>query len=433
MQDNYPHEFDEQFISQAWLEMRRLLDKEMPVQQKRRPAWRLWLLGGLLLLAVLAGSAYYFFRPAPAATAPTAGLEHPSDKSPDARPAEEAHTSGLNGLAANENSPSTKLPQPAGQAGTARPLAGKIPGREAPAEREVHPLVLTPYPGAAAKQQMNNADNRKEPAEAAALPSGQLAGNEKAGQLFIPLAPLGSAPVSFLPYSRQEALLGLALPVHKRPAVLRLALEGSAYFPAFSTPESFGGGLVLEARPRASQLYWRTGVFFRAYEQGLRVGENAIRLENSSVKIPQPDGSLANAQNRLIAYSTIGRSDYLQLPLLAGFQWKPRLAFEGGIQLGFLLSSKAESSWSLSPESSTPTPGMPQPENNSIYKFGESSGKQELNGTSLDIIAGLAYRPSARTSLRLAYQHGLSDILKSSGQAAHIRGLQLSVAYYLAP
>jgi len=432
MQDNYPHEFDEQFISQAWLEMRRLLDKEMPLRQKRRPAWWLWLLGGLLL-AVLAGSAYYFFRPGPAATAPTAGLELPADNGPDARPSEETRTSGRNGLAADENSPSAKRPQPAGQAGTARPPGEKKPGREAPSEREVHPLISTPHPVAAAKQQIKREDSQQGQDIAAALPTGQPAGNEKAGQLFIPPAPLGSTPVSFLPYSRQEVLSGLIRPACKRPALLRLALEGSGYFPAFSTPGGFGGGLALEARPRASQLYWRTGVFFRTYEQGLRVEENAIRLENSSIKIPQPDGSLANAQNRLIAYSTIGRSHYLQLPLLAGLQWKPRLAFEAGIQLGFLLSSKAESSWRLSPESSTPTPGMPQPENNSIYKFGESSGKQELNGTSLDIIAGLAYRPSARTSLRLAYQHGLSDILESPRQAAHIRGLQLSVAYYLAP
>ena len=49
MQDNYPQEFDEQFIDEAWLKMHQLLDKEMPVQPKRRAAGWLWFLAYMLI------------------------------------------------------------------------------------------------------------------------------------------------------------------------------------------------------------------------------------------------------------------------------------------------------------------------------------------------------------------------------------------------
>ncbi|HQU58040.1 MAG TPA: hypothetical protein PLU64_02565, partial [Saprospiraceae bacterium] len=68
MQDNYQHEFDEQFVNQAWVQMSQLLDQEMPVKGKRRSIFLLWWLLGALAIALAGWSIYYYshYQSAPA-------------------------------------------------------------------------------------------------------------------------------------------------------------------------------------------------------------------------------------------------------------------------------------------------------------------------------------------------------------------------------
>lgn len=419
MQDNYQHEFDEQFIGQAWQEMRRLLDKEMPVRHKRRPAWWLWLSGGFLLLALLAGSAYFLFRPAPMAPAvaprPIAGQERGVDKSRDKKTPE----SGLSTESEAFSSRDENLPPRARNGGNE--LQG-IPARRAQALLYAAPVlqksdnILTGAREEKKTQQGSLAAENPGPTTLSdqRLPAPAFLKNQR--------APL-------LPYAGGENFSVSSTPLRKRPAALRLALEGSAFFSALSFPDGYGGGLALEARPHSSRIYWRSGAFFRTFNQNLKTEENRLRLENSAIKIPQADGSLANSTSTLLAHTAISRTQYIQLPLTAGFQWKPRLAVEAGLQFGILASAVGQSSWSLKNEENL-SPGGPQPGNNTLYRFDKGPASQSLNHTALDLIAGLAYRPSAHTSIRLYYQYGLSDILAGPGQKAYMRGLQLSVAYY---
>ena len=57
MQDKPNIEIDGQFVDSAWEEMQKMLDAEMPVQQKgrRKPLLWLWLLLGLVATGVGAG------------------------------------------------------------------------------------------------------------------------------------------------------------------------------------------------------------------------------------------------------------------------------------------------------------------------------------------------------------------------------------------
>lgn len=432
MQDNNPKEFDEQFIDQAWLEMKQLLDKEMPVQPKRRVAGWLWLLAGLLLLFMLAGSGYCLFRssdnPEPAASLsyPNASLDNNN----------RAETQGKNkGLPSEPEAGSRIHKTSHGSKPNVAPL--KSSGKNASQKGLSSPSLFTPplqpdegdkedWKGSGSQvfEKVNARDNTVDARNKKAAPSA-----EQKPWVILPALP--SEQISCLsPPAEEEWPEGLPGPIlSRRPGMLRLAVEGGAFFLGRSVPDGLSAGLALEARPPGKRFYWRAGAFLRWYEHELNPAGNELLLENSFSKDPQPDGSFVNRASKLVAGATINNSRYIQFPLLAGYQWKPRLAVEAGIQAGFLLNSDATSKWELVNEASSP--GNPGSENNTIYQFKKGARSYNLNGTSLDAVAALAFRSSGRSSLRLSYQYGLTDILSSPRDKAYLRGLQLSLAWRL--
>ncbi len=69
MQDNrLQKEKDPAFEDKAWMDMRRLLDKEMPVQKKERSILWWWGSAGILILLVLLGSLFVFLNKKQAST-----------------------------------------------------------------------------------------------------------------------------------------------------------------------------------------------------------------------------------------------------------------------------------------------------------------------------------------------------------------------------
>ena len=428
MQDNYPQEFDEHFIDEAWLKMHQLLDKEMPVQPKRRAAWWLWLLAGLLLLVILGGAGYYLYHsskspePSSSVALPTASLEgHVDAAQADLQPKSQGSLSEQKGNGIQNTSPEQTKAEMAGPkvvSDTERQSIKPISSFDTRLEEE------TTY---------SNNLAIKEPVEGRNAPVAQpyeLVGPKAANNR-------GLSPLTFLPEKADQIRPntkevhsdGLPQPTYRKPAVLKLAAEGGAYFSGASAPDGLSAGLALESRPRKSRFYLRTGAFFRLYKEELKTEENMLHLENTFSKAPQPDGSVVNSTSKLSASSIITAARYIQFPLTAGYQMSPRLSLEAGLQAGVLLSSDATSSWRLIDQPNTSQ--GPRQEDNTIFEFKHGAGNDKLNRTSLGLIAGIAYRPGLRTSLRLSYQYGLSDILASSREKAYIRRLHLSIAYYI--
>ncbi|MCO6476157.1 MAG: outer membrane beta-barrel protein [Phaeodactylibacter sp.] len=438
MQDKYPQEFDEQFINQAWLNMKQLLDQEMPVHPNQRPAWWPWLLAGLLLLSTLVGGAYYFYQKGlraktdDTAPLPIASYENPSEKAASQQaPGTIASSQDLTGEQESVIKPEAA---PSADAHSGKE-AEKTTGRKITSSNDRYPAIpnlpLSPGPvssanPAAAMQSESHGKQTEVIATANAVPP---AGNRR-WEAPLALLPLSQPDPLPMPTATYTATAGRQLSPPSNPLMLSLATEGGAIFLGRSFVDGLGGGLALEARRRNNRLYWRAGAFFRSYNPEAATAGQAFRQENSSSKEVQPDGSLANSRSLLYSTTTITNTSYLQFPLSAGFQWKPGLAFEAGLQAGFLLSGKANNTWSLD-NSQSSAAGGGQPARPEIFEFRRENARNRLAPAAVDIFAGLVYRPGARSSLRVFYHFGLSDILAAEQDQAFLRGINMSMAYYI--
>lgn len=428
MQDNYPQEFDEQYIDQAWSEMKKLLDKEMPVQPNRRAAGWLWLLAGFLLAALMGGGAYFLLQPvkneAPPSSppAPTAQLELPAGQ-------QRAGEAGQKAAVAPEQNSGTGKEAPAGitRHDSAKQRRAGTTGRSMTTPWLPEAPALPDIPNGRGPEAEKGAGPAPAPKNPTSL-SRETTGKARAWPQINSLPALPGKNLAVAETQKEQAA-GLPYPVYRQPGLFRVAAEGSAFWLGHSAADGLGIGLAVEAHPRRSRLYARAGAFFRSYRPRLATESSVLRLENSFSKIPQPDGSLANSNSELASSTAVEAARYVQVPLVAGFQWRPRLAFEAGIQAGFLVSSTTASTWKLNNQAGSSS--GPQQENNTIFETSKGPGAPLLNTASLDVIAGLAYRPSERTSLRLYWQYGLADVFVSARNEAYLRGLSLSFSYYL--
>lgn len=427
MQDNYPQEFDEQYIGQAWSEMKKLLDKEMPVQTNRRAAGWLWLLAGFLLPVLMGGGAYFLSQsvknetPPSSPPGPTAQVELPASR-------HQAGEAGQKAAAVPEQNSGTGKEALAGitrNHSAKQRRAGA--GRSIPTLRLPEAPPLPDIPNGRGLEAEKGAGQAPAPENTTSL-SRETAGKTRAWPQInsLPAHPVENLAVA---ETQKEQATGLPYPVFRQPGLFRVAAEGSAYWLGYSAADGLGAGLAVEVRPRRSRLYARTGAFFRSYRPKLGTESSVLRLENSFSKIPQPDGSLANSNSELASSTAVEAARYIQVPLLAGYQWRPRLALEAGIQAGFLVSSTTASIWKLNNQAGSSS--GPQQEDNTIFETSKGAGAPLLNTASLDVIAGLAYRPAERTSLRLYWQYGLADVFGSARDEAYLRGLSLSFSYYL--
>lgn len=428
MQDNYPQEFDEQYIDQAWSEMKKLLDKEMPVQPRRRAAGWLWLLAGFLLAALIGGGAYFILQSAKSAAppssppGPTAQLELPAGR-------QRAGEARQKEAVAQEQTSGTGKEGPAGipRNDSAKQRRAGTTGRSITTLRLPETPALPDIPNGRGPEAEKGAGQATAPENTTSLPRETTIKTRAWPQInSLPAHPGKNLAVA---EAQKEQATGLPHPVFRQPSLFRVAAEGSAYWLGYSAADGLGAGLAVEAHSRKNRLYARTGAFFRSYRPKLVTESSVLRLENSFSKIPQPDGSLANSNSELASSTAVEAARYVQIPLLAGFQWRPRLAFEAGIQAGFLVSGTTASTWKLNNQAGSSS--GPQQENNTIFETSKGAGAHLLNTASLDVIAGLAYRHSERTSLRLYWQYGLADVFVSARDEAYLRGLSLSVSYYL--
>ena len=422
MQDNYPQEFDEQFISEAWLKMRQLLDKEMPVQPKRRAAWWLWLLAGFLFVAV-AGGAFFLLNkgadsPPPFHDRPVAGLEQQSAGGSPGTPKEPGSMNKVQDQKAEAQFPGKN-------AGALSTATLREPGAEAPKalSSEGNNPQATAFSESKERKDTPKGFDAGDTIENKGIVTGPVEKENQpvtSGKSLIPALPLERSSISkILPYSETSGESPLASIQAKKPRIFRAAIEGEGYYLAHSAPGGMGAGLALEFHPVNSRLYLRSGVFYRSYQPEATTAERSFQHQ------------LANDINQLSSSTEAAVARYIQLPLTGGFQWTPRFALEAGVQAGQLLYSRTISKWSLENQGSSS--GSPQQIKNTIYKFGQNKGNGLLRATSFDIIAGLAYRPGTRTSLRLHYQYGLANMLNSEQDEAYIRGLKLSLSYYIIP
>ena len=431
MQDNYPQEYDEQFIGQAWSNMKELLDQEMPVKRRKPVAWWLWLSAGLVLLLSLSGAGYYLFQAGkasatPAATPPNTELSSPVAKqlqeSPPQNQPQEASQIGSKGEALTV--------QKKKKATTSNPNIKKHLSSAITEGTFISPLQATSEVSASALAITKNIQDDVLPSTPESVNNPSTSAFELA-KWDLPVIPsLEASIVASKSAVQGDVMKSIQRPQIKKQVQVLFSAEGRTAFLLQNNGYGLGVGLGMEARPENSRLYGRFGLFAQSYQVDIVAEEKAFLLENSFVKIPQPGGGLENERNRLSSRSSIQELQYIQLPLTVGFQVMPQLSVETGVQAGLLISSRTANSWSLNNDPNALT--GPGTSDQQLYEFNHNGPTLQLNNTSLDFLAGLAFQPGQRTNFRLYYQHGFSRLTGDSLNKVHLQGVQFSFAYYLA-
>ena len=427
MQDNYQHEFDEQFVNQAWAQMNQLLDQEMPVKGKRRPIFWLWWLSGALAIALVGGGIFYYshYQSAPAtigASSSVAAVKAPKPEAIEAnkpvlstvKPVPEKGVTEQNTgpasaatLSPTPASPANLAPAPAKQTGS--PEGSKtIAAAKAGLDITIAPSIpeAVEQPGAVDIAQ----ELAPSPPSVSPLAAERL--------------PVLEASAQLSPSHKDKVIL--SAPSARVAPLVRLAAEGGVFSQQFSAVDGYHAGLAAELHSRGSRFYLRSGIFYRQYHQDFLNSERLLMMQNSSWEQSNP---LSN-QNLLATASIITQTQYLSLPIGIGFQALPRLAIETSLQASQLIASRRQDTWSLAGDASLPQ-SQRDPNRALLYQSEQASAETDLRNTVLEVQAGVAYFPTHRLAMRLQYQYGLSDLLLSPYYEGYHRGLQFTLSYYV--
>lgn len=399
MQDNYEHEFDEQYISQAWAQMRQLLDREMPVEEKRRPYFLLWWLAGALAFALAAWSLYSLQSgPAPVRSItsfpiPIAGATIPPQPVQNAGP-----------------EPIRPLPSPAALS------VSKEQETAATTNRSLSPASTPPTEKTVVETSLT-AETATAGTPASTIPP-MAYGPAPEKLPFLPALPTSLPILATAPHAA-----GLTGHAANMPGLARIAAEGGVFAHQFAETDGHFAGLFAELHPRHSRFYVRAGASWRLYTQDIVLSDQLLSLENSRAEGNPSSTGLLAARSVATQYNCVG------FPVHLGYKTGPRLAFEAGLQGNLLIGSKRRDTWRLAGGNSLPHAGAD--DDALLYSSEPGNANAELRPFVVEAQAGIAYFPAYRLALRLQYQYALSDLLLSPYREEHYSGLQLSLAYYL--
>ncbi len=414
MQDNYEHEFDEQFVNQAWGQMARLLDREMPVEGAKRPFFLWWWLLGALALALAGWGVYAFIHSAAKperaiASSPAVKLE---------KPASGASSGQTHPAPAEAAAGETGMPAPAMANGARGPISAKKQAISAGNKENAGIGEKQFYQQAPGKESeiIPASETISNPAEPVIIQNRETAIHA------LPLPPALNRAAQMLTW--EPARPKLPVPIARAPGRIRLAAEGGLFAKNLPGPGGYLAGLSAELRPRNGRLYMRSGLHYRYYEQQAVISQQLLSAQNSRAQ-----GNPSPAPGLLAASSELEQSRHLSLPLALGFRALPRLALEAGLQGSLLIGSSRSDSWNLTGGNSLPDGGYAG--SSLLHTPRAGSANAELRALTLEALAGLAYYPTHKLALRLQYQYGMSDLLLSPSRKARQSGAQLSLAYYL--
>lgn len=418
MPDNH---LDDQYIDQAWEQMRQMLDQEMPVQQKRRRAafwW--WLLPLLLLLSV--GSAWWLWnwssgktRPEPQVETehPVAGV-HPKEK-PGAdissNKPNEAHQSNNTLATANGQKAKTNKNQ------VLLSVLKKDKNEQvAILDENQHPKYAPPSENEAADTfaTSEEAPSRKPP--------------------FL-TDPLKIKGLQQLPVPKTDLAMNAAS--QPQPGLFRWGLEGGAVTDAFNNLDGAFAGMIAEFPLRGRKLHLRTGLNFsnNRFVIERQSGNGTEELSQDNPRQPDREANAEPAAAARVNFDL--RAQQISLPVSLIFQPSSNWGVEAGANLSYLTSATSinndEALITLNDSSTGLNPNA-FPANrfvNELYRdTNQNINLNELNRWNVAATAGVLYYPADKWSVRLHYHFGLTDILKNADFQSLNQNLRLSAVYY---
>ncbi|MBX2929225.1 MAG: outer membrane beta-barrel protein [Saprospiraceae bacterium] len=411
MQDKKVHEREEGLVDLGWQRMAALLATEMPVaaaaqSDKRRGLLWFWWLALAGLLAV--GASIYFthsksvtpaqppvVQPAPAMaqteTIPSAtGLEAAADSEAVAAAAEKMPNTSA-GMPTLDLSP--RLPQP------------RLAALRLQTEASVDAIPTVRTNDYQLFSDVNNVEAMAVAHTMAASPT-------------IPGAPFAELE---LPKTTPQWAVQ---PVRRLSKKLRFGAELVAGGDVSQAINSFAAGPVVEWKP-GRRIAVQSGLLYGGTSHKLETGRHSPR----NLDTQAPNNPFTAIQ--VVAVSVYNGSNWnlqlrsLQLPVIASYQITPRIRLESGLTSARVWVS-GDPGVNADVENFTSGTASNQYDQLQLERaVGASTAQWEWVAS-----AGIQYRITPNTALRLHYQHGLNDLLADSSLQARQRGWKMSGLTY---
>lgn len=443
MPDNH---LDDKYIDQAWEQMRHLLDQEMPVQEKRRRgAFWWWLLPLLLLFA--GGTGWWLWERQPAQepqnkelqlnAAPERPVANADTQQPEHEAQSEDETHSLENQVANTESAAIsamqRQPEKATSAKNTSNFIRKNRADKTAAISSTNGIAQDEVPALGDSQVFENkiitsAESTKDEV-AAAEPSQQPKPPFTTQSLNIiapQLLPVPAADLEVVPQ------------LTNRRELFRWGVEGGTLTRTFDNLDGIFGGVIAEFPLRGRVLHLRSGLHYSAYRFDIESQSDIARSE--SADNPQSgSGFGTNADPNAVSRINFDiLAQQIALPVVLVYQPARKWGIELGADFSYLMAATSMTSsealvtldsggnTSFNPDQSTANRFV-----NSLY--GDSNQDidlNQLNRWGIAASAGVVYYPADKWGVRLHYQYGFTDLLKSTDFQSFDRDLRLSVLYY---
>lgn len=416
------NDIDKAFTDRAWSEMKALLDREMPVENKReKPVFWWWLFGALFAGLIIGGLGVWY-------VANGAGNE---SSSPSEKPVEE-HLPPLAPVAA------------IGQAAASQPAATFTEGKNGPekSKSDEHTQPAPPKIAQQANTLYAAAEETTWPLEPATERSQHAAESKiestpsRKTALF-PGTLLGLAALRELRPSAQQA------PAPSIPEGNQSNLKIKSFYFAAQHSVTAGGygfaaGIQRHFPVGHSRWMLSLGAGYAYLQRPLFIRQTDTLGTNSALQTGQTEYSFEELnQDELFltteAVLTLRQQDlamhYLELPLSVSRSFSRRFGMVAGLTPSVLLATapdlasgglfRAGSNFKATEDMA---PGNPAEANDSATLVPVSGFDLKLNG-------GMYYRIRPAWKLALTYEHGLVDVLEGNDTKEFHRLLRFGVHY----
>lgn len=439
---------DEQFIDEAWNQMRAMLDQEMPEERKRRLVPVFWVVGAaasLLLLLTVGGILWQQQEK----QAPVAVIKN-ADSTLSKWAAEDCEESTNNSTLVQQNA---KIKQPnqgmfeKNNANFHSTITGDLKNEKPEHSNKVvnNGLAVNHNQNNVAAEIMSQVFDNKD------VNSQNIKSNKN--QNIIPFTPIHSLDLVMLEYQKPNDVAKQPLkpqywypldpnegstPENAKQDNFKIGVEFATYSSTYAAVDGYAGGAVLDIPVQSKSLNLRAGVNFSAQQRYFdsnipagagksadpNVNNNPGFVGNNVVVDPNPELSV-NAQQ-------------LSLPLTLQFKPRRTWGLEGGLQASYLLNAQnlkgAEAYQTLagmtygSQQVRTLVEGFSL--DSSANNNSDKINLEQLRRFDVALTAGFGYYPTSSIGVRLQYQRGLIDMLKSNDFKAFGNNIRLSAVYF---
>lgn len=419
MQDNYHSDFDPKFVDQAWSEMHKMLDQEMPVNKPVKKRGLIWWSLGTLLLGLIAGITYFSWDSHQ--TRKVIAINSATNQ--EAMALADQNTNSQNYTTSSKKGFNTKtetqetiinLSQPKPSISSSHSTIKEETSSASVSSRNTN--ALSPIESSALSTDNVLTEANTNTTAATAINNNLLSvdNDQLKASMNIPFAATLLKEVS--EKDREETIHHQAIVPHAQHSKFTMGIEGGIYSFGFKKIDGLQAALFanVSVNPR---IYLRSGLGFAILRPAILENSTTLSFNNTALNPSQAEGK---PSSYITARTAVTDLSYAYIYCGIGYNLTDKLALEGSIIPALLSNSTLQESWTYTTQDA---------ENNSPFVSRISVNPKEVSKYLLSYSTGLRYQFNSSFDIRLHYQANLSDLLTNTSKRENLRGINLSMAY----